>query len=364
MSSSVSTQIAIAELNNLNHGFCGGCCGGNKPATGVPFPCLQYSTIVAKVGVFQRIIEGSNWNLKNTYASNYNGYGMPSVYSTLAAGSAVFSTIVITNTFACDYTTTPSLIDENGTIIQYDTFVSRDAYFNVACLTNNWSKFSTFCINYDPRYSGVGPTGPAGPRGPAGQVGPVGPTGAGETGPKGDAGANGPEGHKGDTGPAGGPFDPLIKYTFTNTTEATNVSTAAVVIKGGLAVGSNAIINNLSVIGPQFQTITQGLQSTTVTEDCSKSAIFYHSSFSTNITANFINLVSNEKTATTVDLVFQQGSIGHYANAIKIDGSATQFIWRNGAPPAPSPYSTEIQSFNFLYINGAYKVLSDWASYN
>lgn len=361
MSSSVSTQIAIAELNNLNHGFCGGCCGGGATATGVPFPCLQYSTIIAKVGVFQRIIEGSNWNLHNTYASNYNGYGMPSVYSTLAAGTGVFSTIVITNTFACDYATTPSLTDENGTIIQYDTFVSRDAYFNVACLTNNWSKYSTFCINYDPLYSGVGPTGPAGPRGP---VGPVGPTGAGDTGPQGIAGPAGPQGNVGDTGPVGPEINFWKPYTFKNPRPATNLSTAAFVIRGGLAVGSNAIINNLQVIQPQLQTIEQVDQNSTIVEDCSMGAIFYHSSFSTNIVANFINLPIVEKSATKIDLIFQQAALGHYANAIQIAGSNTPFFWRNGSPPAPSPYSTEIQSFNFLYINEGYKVLSDWASYN
>ena len=361
MSSSVSTQIAIAELNNLNNGFCGGCCGGGTPATGVPFPCLQYSTIIAKVGVFQRIIEGSNWNLQNTYASNYNGYGMPSVYSTLAAGVGVFSTIVITNTFACDYTTTPSLVDENGTIIQYDTFVSRDAYFNIACLTNNWDRYSTFCTNYDPLYSGVGPTGPAGPRGP---VGPVGPTGAGATGPMGIAGPAGPQGNVGDTGPVGPSINFWAPYTFRNPTPATNISSAAFVINGGFAVGKNAIINNLTVIKPQLQTINEMEQSTIVTEDCSLGSIFHHSSFSTNIVANFINLPNSEKTAAKVDLIFQQAGLGHYANAIQIEGSSTPFIWRNGVPPAPSPYSTEIQSLNFLYINGAYKVLSDWASYN
>jgi len=362
MSSSVSTQIAIAELNNLNNGFCGGCCGGGGiTATGVPYPCLQYSTIIAKVGVFQRIIEGSCWNLQNTYASNYNGYGMPSVYSTLAAGVGVFSTIVITNTFACDYTTTPSLVDENGTIIQYDTFVSRDAYFNVACLTNSWDRYSTFCTNYDPLYSGKGPTGPAGPRGP---VGPVGPTGAGATGPMGIAGPAGPQGNAGNTGPVGPEIDFCKPYTFEDLTPATSITSAAFVINGGLAVGKNAIINNLQVIKPQLQTIYETYQSTTVTEDCSLGSIFYHSSFSTNIVANFINLPNAEKSAAKVDLIFQQASLGYYANLIQIEGINTQFIWRNGTPPAPRPSSTEIQSLNFLYMNGAYKVLSDWASYN
>ena len=358
--SSVDNEILNAELTNFNNGFCGGCAGAS-PGTGVPFPCIQYSTIVARVGVFQRIIEGSDWHLQNTYASNYNGYGLPSVYSTLAAGVGIFSTIVITNSFDCDYTTTPSLLDEAGAIIQYDTFVSRDAYFAITSLTNSWAGFSTICNNYDPRYSGIGPTGHAGPRGP---TGPIGPTGVGPTGPRGNAGPAGPIGNVGATGPAGPNINPAIRYTFTNATPATSISTAAIVIKGGLSVGSNAIINKLSVIAPQFQTINQVYQNTTVNENCALGSIFYHSSFSTNITANFTNLSVPEKTATKVDLVFQQNSVGYYANAIEINGSVKPFLWNNGMPPTPKAYSTEIQSIKFMYINGAYKILSDWASYN
>lgn len=358
MSSSVSTQIAIAELSNYNTGWCGGCAGSG---TNVPLPCLQYSTIVARVGVFQRIIEGSNWGLRNTYASNYNGYGAPSVYSTLAAGVGVFSSIIITNNFACDYTTTPALTDENGSIVQYETFVSRDAYFAITALTNCWSTFSTVCINYDPRFSGVGPTGPPGPRGPQGPLG-TGPTGPfGLTGP---TGLTGPKGDKGDAGVPGPAIDFTLQYRFTSPLPATNTNTAGFVINGGLAVSTNAVIQTLSVVSPQFQTINVVHQAPVVAEDCSLGSIFHHSSFNANITADFLHLLSTEKTATKIDLVFQQSSFGYYANNIKINGNAVPFIWRNGVPPVPRPYSTEIQSLNFLYINNNYTVLSDWASYD
>ena len=356
MSSSLSTQIAIAELSNYNSDWCGGCSGNG---TNVPFPCLQYSTIVSRVGVFQRIIEGSNWNLRNTYASNYNGYGAPSVYSTLAAGIGIFSSIVITNTFACDYTTTPSVLDESGAIIVYDTFVSRDAYFNMTALTNCWYEFSTVCINYDPRFSGVGPTGPPGPRGPEG---PFGPTGAGATGP---TGIPGPPGPQGIAGPAGPTLDSTLQYAFLNTTPATNVSTAAVVIAGGLAVGTNAIFQTISVVSPQQKIVSPVVQASVVQEDCSLGSIFYHSSFNQNFTANFLNLLPTEKTSTEIDLIFQQSSLGVYANAVQINGNAiSSFIWKNGTPPEPKPYSTEIQSLNFLYINNNYTILSDWTSFD
>jgi hypothetical protein len=355
--SSIDNEIQIAELSNLDNVWCGGC--SSSAANAVPYPCLQYSTIVARVGVFQRINESSNWHHKNTYAMTYNGYGAPAAYSTLAAGVGIFSTIVITNDVtACDYTTVPAVYDDNGTVIKYDTFVARDAFFAVTALTTTCSNYSTVCINFDPRFSGVGPTGPPGPRGVTGATGM---TGAGATGP---TGMTGPAGPIGSAGPAGPSVDPTFTYAFTNPTPATSVSTAAFVIGGGLSVGCNAIVKNLTVIGPEFQTIRPATQSAVVSENCSLGSVFYHSSFSANIVANFIGLTSTEKTATTIDLVFQQSSLGFYANGIQINGSPAPFIWRGGVPPTPLPYSTEIQSLKFLYINGAYTILGDWASYN
>lgn len=354
--SSVTQQISNAELSNYNSSWCGGC--ASSSGTNVPFPCLHYSTIVARVGVFQRIIECANWNVQGTYASNYNAYGAPSVYSTLAASVGIFSTIVVTNTSACDYTTTPLVYAEDGSIAQYDTFVSRDAYFSRTSLTNCWSEFSTICMNYDPRFSGVGPTGPPGPLGP---VGPTGVTGAGATGATGETGPQGPQG---DAGPQGGPIDSTLKYNFTNPMPATTTNAAAIVINGGLAVSTNAVIQTLSVVGPTFQTIQQVAPSAVVVEDCSLGSIFYHSSLTANFTANFINVAPVEKTATTVDLVFKQGGLGYYATTIQINGNTTPFVWRNGAPPTACPVRTEIQTLKFLYINSQYTVLSDWASYD
>lgn len=357
MSSSVSTQVTTAVLSNYANSWCGGCCSGS--GTNVPFPCLQYSTIVARVGVFQRIIEGSNWHKQNTYAMTYNGYGAPALYSTLAAGVGIFSTIIIDNTFDCDYTTTPATYADDGSIVQYDTFVSRDAYFAVTALTNSWNSFSTTCISYDPRFSGVGPTGPPGPLGP---IGPTGQTGAGATGP---TGITGPAGPDGPAGPAGGPINLTLAYTFSNTSPATDTNSAAFVIQGGLAVSTNAVVQQLTTVGPEFQTINRVAATTTpAVLDCSLGSVFYHSTFNTNITANFVNLTSTEKTATTIDLVLQQGGLPYYANAIQINGRSAQFVWKNGSLPTTTPYSTDVQKFKFLYISGNYKILSELTSYN
>jgi hypothetical protein len=87
-------------------------------------------------------------------------------------------------------------------------------------------------------------------------------------------------------------------------------------------VGTNAIFQTISVVSPQQKIVTPVVQASVVEEDCSLGSIFYHSSFNRNFTANFLNLLSTEKTVTEIDLIFQQSSLGVYANAVQINGNA------------------------------------------
>ena len=70
---------------------CGSGCASN---------CLQYSTVVAKLGVFQRVIEGSNYVQQINTPLLYDCYGNVIVFSTMAANQGVFSSILITNSYA------------------------------------------------------------------------------------------------------------------------------------------------------------------------------------------------------------------------------------------------------------------------
>lgn len=179
---------------------CGSGCASN---------CLQYSTVVAKLGVFQRVIEGSNYVQQINTPLLYDCYGNIIVFSTMSANQGLFSSILITNNYT-SYVTAVQTANDDGAPVVFDTYVARDAYFRITNLTSNYDQFSTVCQLYSSNLQG--PTGPRGVQGPPGIQGVTGPTGitgpfgvgpTGPTGPTGRTGATGPTGATGATGPTG-----------------------------------------------------------------------------------------------------------------------------------------------------------------
>lgn len=196
---------------------CGSGCASN---------CLQYSTVVAKLGVFQRVIEGSNYVQQINTPLLYDCYGNVIVFSTMAANQGVFSSILITNSYT-SYVTSVQSSNADGAPVVFDTYVARDAYFRLTNLTSNYIQYSTVCQLYSSNLQGpTGPRGVQGPPGiqgftgaqgvtgpfgvgPTGDTGPTGATGAtGPTGATGARGATGPTGAKGDRGLTGCPGRP------------------------------------------------------------------------------------------------------------------------------------------------------------
>lgn len=200
MATTVEDQLDAALAYNLQTsggacggGSCGGCCGNN---------CLQYSTIVSRIGIFQTVHENPLYNQFSNTVATCNCFGEPILYSTISARHGLFSTIMLTNDFF-DYATTPAsnAIDSNGFIYQYDIFVARDAYFYQTSLRNDYANYSSVCQVYSGAFCTAGPTGPMGPRGRTGPQGSTGPTGmTGTTGPFGYTGTTGPTGMTGWTG--------------------------------------------------------------------------------------------------------------------------------------------------------------------
>jgi hypothetical protein len=197
----VQDQIdAALTYNMISGGSCGGgggaCCGNN---------CLQYSTIVARVGIFQTVHENPLYNQFSNTIATCNCFGQPILYSTMSARNGVFSTIVLTNDFF-EYVTIPTenAIDSNGFVYQYDTFVARDAYFYQTLFRPDYSNYSSVCQVFSGEFCKAGPTGPLGPRGYTGPQGGIGPTGlTGSTGQRGPTGFTGMTGETGSTGLTG-----------------------------------------------------------------------------------------------------------------------------------------------------------------
>jgi hypothetical protein len=93
--STIQDLLDVAVDNNFIYGggACtrgcgsGGCCANN---------CLQYSTLVARVAVFQTLHENPFYNLYSNTIATCNCFGQPIYFSTLSARNGIFSSIILT----------------------------------------------------------------------------------------------------------------------------------------------------------------------------------------------------------------------------------------------------------------------------
>lgn len=102
----------------------------------------------------------------------------------------------------------------------------------------------------------------------------------------------------------------------------------------------------------------------TVAHDCSQSHIFYHSSISSDFTANFTNLELDQGRRTIVTLVLSQGVTPYIANAVEIAGSAQSILWQGSATaPTGNASKTDIISFSILNDAGTYRIYGQLTSF-
>jgi microcystin-dependent protein len=203
--SSVADQILQALGWNASSASCPittSCSGGNTCGNGGSGACTnncsckQFSTVSARVGIFQYVHEGSGYSNYSNTSLTSTVLGEVSVYSTAVCRQAYFSSIILTSNYK-DYITEGAREDpETGTYTLYNTFVARDGYFSNIFITNNYSNYSTVCDTYYSTCTTRGPTGPRGIRGVTGPTGPQGVPGtATNTGATGATGARGYDGN-------------------------------------------------------------------------------------------------------------------------------------------------------------------------
>lgn len=354
--------------------------------------CTQFSTLSARVGVFQTVREGSGYTQYSNTPLAYDMTGKPVQWSTVSARQAVFSTIIFTNDYM-DYVTIGRNQNVDGFYHNYDYYVARDAYFMTTTITDNYAKTSTICGAYESNACRIGPTGMRGVRGPTGMTGatgpfgrtgppgiaantgatgatgltgatgPTGPTGAtGATGVKGDTGVSGPTGATGPTGHTGptgltGPTG-ILPSVITIPVSTTHVSTNTAYI-GNL---TSPVANIAAIAEPVA--VSNATAAGIITQNCLTHSIFYHTQPSANFTANFINVptVNNQAIVITVVLV-QSDTSAFYADQIQINGVPITVKWFNNITPVPNPAKTDIQSFTCFRINDTWNVVAQYTTF-
>jgi len=94
-----------------------------------------------------------------------------------------------------------------------------------------------------------------------------------------------------------------------------------------------------------------------VAHDCDNGHIFYHTSISTNFTANFTNLSLSDNYSTNLTLILNQGATAYIPSALQIAGSAQTINWQGGSAPTGTANGVDTVSFTILRVSGTYVVL-------
>ena len=102
----------------------------------------------------------------------------------------------------------------------------------------------------------------------------------------------------------------------------------------------------------------------TVVHDFSTGAIWYHSSISSDFTANFTNVPTTNNRSITVALILDQGATAYIPTAVQIDGVAQTIKWGGGSVPSGTNNYTDIVNFTLIRSASAWTVLGSVSTYN
>ena len=141
---------------------------------------------------------------------------------------------------------------------------------------------------------------------------------------------------------------------------------------GGQSDGTIVINSSALFSSPTFTGLTTLQQSSevlnslsgatgTVTHNLSLGAVWYHSSISSNFTANFTNVPTTNDRTTSVVLILNQGLTGYLPTAVQIDGSAQTIKWFG--TPVGTASQVDVVSFTLIRTGSAWTVLGAVSSY-
>lgn len=90
-----------------------------------------------------------------------------------------------------------------------------------------------------------------------------------------------------------------------------------------------------------------------VTYDFNTGSIWYHSTATSNYTADFVNLPTTDNRAITATIIISQGATGYSPNALRISGVTQSIKWSSGTYSV-STNKVDIVGFTFLRTSGTW----------
>lgn len=101
-----------------------------------------------------------------------------------------------------------------------------------------------------------------------------------------------------------------------------------------------------------------------VAHDYSTGSTWYHTSISSNFTANFTNVPTTDSRTVVVNLILVQGATAYIPSALQVAGSALTIKWVNGVTPSGNPNKVDIATFTLIRSGAAWaQALGSYASF-
>jgi hypothetical protein len=152
--------------------------------------------------------------------------------------------------------------------------------------------------------------------------------------------------------------------TTASQTNITTVGTLASLIVSGNIVSGNATLLGTTTIQQSIEVLNALTGATgNVTHDFTTGSIWYHSSISSNFTANFTNIPTTNNRTISLVIVLSQGATAYIPTAIQINGASQAVSWFNNQSPIGNASKTDVLSYTMIRIANAWSVLGTVASY-
>jgi hypothetical protein len=189
----------------------------------------------------------------------------------------------------------------------------------------------------------------------AGGIGPTGPTG-----PQGEIGATGPTGESLNISNVGDNRILTSDGTATGSYAESNLTFdgSTFTIVGTSSLSGHTILQQIS------ETITSSLATSSImTYDFNVGSIWYHGTASTDFTANFINVPTDENKALTLSIIISQGATGYLPNVLQIEGVTQSIKWASGTYSV-STNKLDIIGLSLLRVESSWIVLGQIGSFS
>ena len=202
----------------------------------------------------------------------------------------------------------------------------------------------------------IGATGSSGINGTSGSSGTSGIDGtSGTSGIDGTSGSSGIDGTSGTSGSSGTSGTSGIDGTSGSSGSSGQTPTNDWTLTGGLTVGGTSSLNGLTVLQEVSEVInsTPGATASIVVYDFSTGSNWYHSSATTNYTANFTNVPTDNNRAITTTIIINQGSTAYIPTTLQISGSSQVIKWAGGTASGTAN-QVDIVGFTFIRSGGVW----------